>query len=140
MSPAHIVQQQLDAYNAKDLERLLLCYAPDAQQYTLHGELLAQGRDTMRARFALRFEEPDLQARLLSRNIVGNVVVDQEIVTRNFPEGKGSIEMLCIYEIANNLIQKASFVLGEKVLFSLKRKSHQYKLKWMSALHFSYTD
>ena len=29
-----IVQQQLDAYNAKDIEALLATYAPDAEQYT----------------------------------------------------------------------------------------------------------
>lgn len=118
MSPEALVQEQLLAYNAKDLERLLLTYAPDAEQYVLHGELLARGRDAMRERFALRFQEPDLHARLLSRTVLGPVVVDLECITRNFPEGKGSIEMLCIYEVADGLIQKASFATGAKVLFS----------------------
>jgi hypothetical protein len=31
--------------------------------------------------------------------VVGNVVVDSEEITRNFPEGLGTIEMLCIYEV-----------------------------------------
>jgi len=118
MSPEQIVQQQLDAYNAKDLTRLLATYAEDAEQFTLHGDLLARGRDAMRERFAARFAEPDLHARLLSRTIVGNIVVDQECITRNFPEGIGTIEMLCIYEVVDGKIRKASFATGKKVLAS----------------------
>ncbi len=115
-SPQSVVQAQLDAYNAKDIERLLLTYAPDAEQYVLHGERLAQGRDEMRARFLLRFAEPNLHARLLSRSVTGNVVVDIESITRDFPEGTGTLELLCIYEVGDGLIRKASFVNGEKVI------------------------
>ena len=43
MSPGAVVQAQLDAFNARDLDALLATYAPDAQQYVLHGALLAQG-------------------------------------------------------------------------------------------------
>ena len=111
-----IVQQQLDAYNAKDIEALLATYAPDAQQYSLHGELLAQGHAQMRPRFLARFAEPDLHARLLSRIVMGHIVTDHELITRNFPEGRGTVEMLCIYEVADGLIQKASFAIGEKRL------------------------
>jgi len=48
-SPLTIVQAQLDAYNAKDIEALLLTYAPDAEQYTLHGDRLAQGHEQLRS-------------------------------------------------------------------------------------------
>lgn len=115
-SAESIVHEQLQAYNAKDVERLLQTYAPNAEQYTLHGELLARGRDAMRERFALRFQEPDLHARLLSRTVMGSIVVDLESITRNFPEGKGTLEMLCIYEVSDGFIQKASFAMGEKVV------------------------
>lgn len=119
ISPQSIVQAQLDAYNAKDIDRLLETYAPDAELFTLHGERLAKGREEMRARFLLRFAEPDLYARLLSRSVVGNVVADFESITRNFPEGLGTIEMLCIYQIEGGRIQKASFVVGEKKLVAI---------------------
>jgi hypothetical protein len=109
-----VVQRQLDAYNAKDLEAWLSTYAADAEQYELHGPRLARGHNEMRTRMQQRFSEPDLHAELLSRVVMGNVVVDHERITRNFPEGKGTIEMLCVYEVANNVIQRASFSLGEK--------------------------
>lgn len=118
-SPQSVVQAQLDAYNAKDIDRLLQTYAPDAEQFALHGERLAKGRDEMRARYLLRFAEPDLHARLLSRYVVGNVVADVEIITRSFPEGLGTIEMLCVYQVEGGVIQKASFVVGEKKLVAI---------------------
>lgn len=111
-----IVQAQLDAYNAKDIEALLQTYAADAQHFTLHGGLLAEGHEQLRPRFLARFEEPDLHAELLSRIVLGNVVTDAERITRNFPEGIGTLEMLCVYEIVDGLIQRASFALGEKKL------------------------
>jgi putative hydrolase of HD superfamily len=114
LSPTDLIQQQLDAYNAKDTEAWLACYTPDAQQYTLHGELLASGHAEMRAHITSRFSEPDLHAQLLNRTVMGNFVVDLELITRHFPEGKGSIEMLCIYEVMDGLIYKASFALEGK--------------------------
>jgi hypothetical protein len=112
--PSVIVQRQLDAYNAKDAQAWLSTYAPDAEQYTLHGERLARGHDELKARILARFEEPDLHAKLLSRTALANVVVDAEEITRNFPEGRGTIEMLCIYEVIDGRIAKASFALGRK--------------------------
>ena len=112
--PCAVVQRQLDAYNAKDVEAWLSTYAPDAEQFNLHGERLAQGHDAMRKRYVTRFEEPELHARLISRTAIGNVVVDAEEVTRNFPEGLGTIEMLCIYEVVEGRIRRASFAIGQK--------------------------
>ncbi len=114
--PLEVIQSQLAAYNAKDIDGLLATYAVDAEQYTLHGERLAKGHLEMRPRFLARFAEPDLNARLISRTVMGNFVVDFESITRNFPEGVGTMEMLCIYEITNGLIQKVSFASGEKQL------------------------
>ena len=117
-SPTAVVQQQFDAYNAKDLAAWLATYAPDAEQFALHGERLAAGRDEIRARIISRFAEPDLHATLLSRTVMGTFVIDHELVTRNFPEGKGTLEMLCVYEVADSFIQRASFAFGEKKLDS----------------------
>ena len=116
LPPLAVVQAQLDAYNAKDIDALLATYAPDAEQYVLHGERLAQGHAQMRERFLARFAEPDLHAQLLSRTVVGAMVVDYELITRNFPEGLGTVEMLCVYEVVNGRIQRASFATGAKCL------------------------
>lgn len=116
LPPLAVVQAQLDAYNAKDIDALLATYAPDAEQYVLHGERMALGHAQMRERFLARFAEPDLHARLLSRTVVGAMVVDCELITRNFPEGLGTVEMLCVYEVVDGRIQRASFATGAKRL------------------------
>ena len=116
LSALDVVQAQLDAYNRRDIDALLSTYEPDAEQFVLHGVRIAKGHAQMRPRFLARFAEPDLHARLLLRMVVGNVIVDLEIITRNFPEGRGTLEMLCVYEVADGRIQKASFLTGEKKL------------------------
>jgi len=104
-SPEAVVQRQLDAYNARDLDALLATYASDARQYELPARLLATGHADMRPRFAVRFEEPDLHARLLQRAVMGNIVIDHEEVSRNFPEGRGKVDLVVIYEVVDGLIR-----------------------------------
>jgi hypothetical protein len=109
-----IVQQQLDAYNAHDLDALMRTYAPDAQQFEFPAQLLASGAEQIRARFEARFQEPNLHATLLNRTTMGNVVIDHERVARTFAEGAGTLELVAIYEVANGRIARATFILGEK--------------------------
>lgn len=116
LSPAAVVQRQLDAYNARDLDALLAAYADDAQLFEHPATLLATGHAALRTRFAARFDEPDLHAALLSRAVLGNKVVDHERVTRNFPEGVGSVEMVMVYEVLDGRIAKAWTLLGERRL------------------------
>jgi hypothetical protein len=115
-SPAAVVQRQLDAYNARDLDAWLATYAEDAQQFEHPATLVARGHAELRARIGPRFTEPNLHARLIQRSVMGNVVIDHEEVTRTFPEGPGRIELVCIYQVHAGKIQTGSFVFGEKVL------------------------
>ena len=117
-SPLAVVQAQLDAFNAKDIDALLRTYAPHAEQFALHGERLAKGHEELRPRYLARFSEPDLHARLLSRNVMGNFVTDFELITRNFPEGLGTLEMLCVYEVIDGRIRRASFAPGAMTLLT----------------------
>lgn len=110
-----LVQRQLDAYNARDLAALLDCYAPDACQYALPATLLARGRDEIAARMAQRFQDPDLQARLLQRQVSGSCVIDIEQVRQRFNDGLGWIELLCIYQLREGRIASASFAFGNRV-------------------------
>lgn len=113
LTPEAIVQAQLDAYNAKDIERLLRIYADDAQQFDqVSGALLAQGSAQLRERFALRFADPLLHATLLNRICAGEIVVDHERIRRTFPEGPGSMELVACYQVQAGRIPRAWFVFG----------------------------
>jgi hypothetical protein len=116
MTPEAVVQRQLDAYNAKDIEALMATYAADAQQFEHPAKLLASGATQIRERFAARFQEPNLHAKLIKRIVSGNTVIDHEQVTRTFPEGPGQFELVAIYEVQDGKIARAWFILGAKML------------------------
>lgn len=107
------VQKQLEAYNARDIDEFMLWWADDCQYYAFPSTLLASGVADIRARHIERFKEPNLHGKLLNRVAVGNVVVDHETVVRDFPQGTGEVDVICIYEVENGKIAKAWFKLGE---------------------------
>lgn len=113
-TPEQVIQAQLDAYNARDLDALLAIYAEDAALFEHPATLLARGTAALRERFAARFREPDLYARLLHRAVLGKIVIDHEIVTRTFPEGPGTVELAMIYEVSGGRIAQAWTIAGAR--------------------------
>lgn len=107
------VERQLDAYNARDIDAFMLWWAEDCQYYAFPNTLLASSAAEIRARHVERFREPDLHGKLIQRACVGNLVMDHEVVTRNFPDGKGEVDVICLYEVSEGKIVKAWFKLGE---------------------------
>ena len=114
--PAEVVQRQLDAYNARDIDAFMACWADDARYFAWPSDLLAEGSARIRERHVARFREPNLFGRLVKRMAVGNLVVDQEVVTRTFPEGTGRVDVIAIYEVEGGKIRSAWFKMGAPVL------------------------
>ena len=115
-TPESVVQRQLEAYNARDIDALMATYADDAQQFEYPVTLLTTGAAEVRERTAARFREANLHARLLRRIVMGQIVIDHEEVTRTFPEGTGRIELVAIYEVRDGRIATARFIFGTKTL------------------------
>jgi len=111
-----VVQAQVEAYNARNLDAFLDTYANDAELFEWPDKLIAAGRDQLRERYAARFAEPGLHAEILRRIVSGGLVIDHEKVRRMFPEGPGTLEAIAIYEVSNGKIRKAYLRLGEKKL------------------------
>jgi hypothetical protein len=82
----------------------------------IFSKLLASGAVQIRKRHITRFKDPNLYGRLIKRIAVGNKVVDQEIVSRTFPEGPGRIDVIAIYEVNDDTIAKAWFIFGSPIL------------------------
>lgn len=57
MSAAEIVQRQLEAYNAQDLEAFCATYADDCIIADLNGAVTQAGADAIRARYAKTFSD-----------------------------------------------------------------------------------
>ena len=93
-------------------------YCDDVQHFEFPSTLVANGAAQVQERLSVRLQEPDLHARLLSRMVMGNVVIDQEVIARNFPEpeGIGTIELIAMYEVQDEWIVRAWFRFGRKCL------------------------
>ncbi|MBB6254244.1 nuclear transport factor 2 family protein [Nitrospirillum iridis] len=116
LTPAQVVDGQLRAYNAKDVDAFMAYWAEDARVYQHPDTLLASGAAEIRARHIVRFQEPNLHGRLVHRMAVGATVVDHEVVTRTFADGPGTVEVIGIYEVVAGRISRAWFTLSTPVL------------------------
>jgi hypothetical protein len=109
MSPADLVQRQLDTYNVQDLDGFLACYADDVVVADLNGAVSSAGLPALRKRYAELFAaNPKNHARLVNRIAVGNVVIDHEDVRRS-PDA-AAFQVAAIYTIKDAKICRVDFV------------------------------
>jgi hypothetical protein len=107
--PEAFAQRQLDAYNARDLDRFVREYAEDVVVYRLPAaEPAIVGRAALGAFYRdNRFNLPELHAKLVNRMVFGNKVIDQEYVT-GVPDAP--LEVAAIYEVTERGISRVWFV------------------------------
>src|SRR5438270_13950093 len=78
MDPEQVVQEQIDALNARDLDRFMACYSPDAVVLRGTDTVIYRGVDEIRAGFAGLFSQsPDVHIDVSTRITVGSWVVDE---------------------------------------------------------------
>lgn len=114
VAPETVVQQQLDAYNAHDLDAFLATYADDAELHAFHGALQTRGKEEMRKRYQLRFSDSIVFGKVVQRIVMGDTVIDHERVRVTLPEGPGVMEAVVIYQVRDGKIVKATFISGAK--------------------------
>lgn len=93
-------QNQLDAYNAHDIEAFVACYAEDVVIRDLKtNEVTGEGRGQMRTGYGAMFERfPKVHASVTTRTVVRSFVFDHEYVT-----GRGeAIIVMAIYEVGDD--------------------------------------
>ncbi len=106
-TPVSIVQKQLNAYNARNLDAFMETYHDDVELYDFPGTLLCKGKEQMRKQYEFLNQVPNLHCEIKSRIIQGNIIIDQESVT-----GFGSkpLEATAVYHVENNKIKKVYFI------------------------------
>lgn len=108
-SPLEVVQQQLDTYNAHDIDGFAAVFAEDAEIFMNIGdtEPAMKGREEIRKRYGKMFKEnPQNKSTLMGRMMQGNFVFDHEWITGRDSEFK----IVAIYEVQDGLITRAWFV------------------------------
>jgi hypothetical protein len=106
-TPTDIVQHQLAAYNARDVEAFVATYSPTIT-IMCHpsGQVLIEGIAELRKTYDDLFaNSPNLHCEIVNRIVIGNCVIDHERVT-----GRGDappFNAVVIYEVQDGLIQRA---------------------------------
>jgi|HubBroStandDraft_1064217.scaffolds.fasta_scaffold68404_2 uncharacterized protein (TIGR02246 family) len=105
-TPRDVVDRQIAAYNRRDIEEFVACYASDATVVQADGNRLASGHDEIRARYGELFDQsPALRAEIRNRIEVGSVVVDEEQVTGFvLPGMPPEIHAAAVYRVIGGLI------------------------------------
>ena len=101
-TPAEVVQRQLEAYNARNLEAFAATYADSIRIYRMPAaEPSISGLARLREAYRARFASPDLHADIVNRMVLGNKVIDHERVVgiKEHP-----IEAVAVYEVRDGLI------------------------------------
>jgi imidazolonepropionase-like amidohydrolase len=106
LSPVDLVQQQLNAYNAHDLEAFLAPYAEDVELYEFPNKLVSKGKEQMRKDYLFITKVPQLYCRLKNRVVQGNMVIDHEEVSGFGPK---PVYAVAIYLIEKGKISKVYF-------------------------------
>lgn len=110
--PMDPVQEQVDAFNARDLERFLAPYATDAILHNQDGAVMMEGHDALRAFFAAVFtQSPDLHCEILTRIRVGAYVIDDERLTGVVAEGfPREMHHTAIYQVVDGKIVHVQYL------------------------------
>lgn len=106
-----VVQQQLEAYNAKDIDVFMKVFSSDVAIYNFgEDKALAKGKDEVRAVYFKLFKNsPNLHSLVINRSVIGNKVIDYELISgrQGYDE---MLKLVAIYEVKNELITKATFI------------------------------
>jgi len=104
-----LADEQLKAYNNRDIEGFLKPYSDTIKVYSYMNNLLYQGKGRMREIYTEMFEKNiDLKCKLLNRIIMKDKVIDHEEVTTK--KGKPAFRAVAIYTIKKGKIIEVNFI------------------------------
>ena len=106
-SPEAIVQRQLNAYNARNIDAFMDTYADDIELYDFPGKLSSEGKEEMRKDYADFFKNVNnLYCEIENRIVIGNKIIDKEKVRA----GKRTFHAVAVYEVERGKIKRVTFI------------------------------
>jgi hypothetical protein len=104
-----LAQEQLDAYNNRDIEAFVAPYSEDVKVFNFPNEFLYEGKDQLYGLYGRMFSRtPDLHCKLVNRMVMGNTVIDQEEVT--IRKEDPPMRAIAIYKIKEGKIAEVYFI------------------------------
>lgn len=101
-----VVQRQLNAYNARNINAFLDTYADDIELYDPSDKLMSKGKETMRKTYEPMFKQvTNLHCQIVNRIKVNNTIVDHERVRF----GKEIVDAIAVYEVKDGKIVRVRF-------------------------------
>jgi hypothetical protein len=103
---AELIDAEVDAYRRRDLEAYLGFFAPHVQVTDFDGTVLMDGVEAMRASYGQLFaDSPDLAVEIPQRMVVGDFVIDEELVTGfHLPGYPTELHAVVAYRVTDGLI------------------------------------
>lgn len=104
-----IVQNQLEAYNSKDIDTFCACFHPEVKISALTKESSLYGLEEFRRRYSELFKAaPLLKCEIKNRIVLNDSVIDHELIT-NAPKNPQPYEAVAIYAFRDGLINRIWF-------------------------------
>ena len=106
-TPGQIVQRQVNAYNARDLEAFLSTYSEDVKIFNSDGKMTMEGHEAMRKVYDPIFESvTDLYCDITNRIAINNKVIDNEKV-----RFRGQyVDAVAMYTVEDGKIVRVDFI------------------------------
>ena len=106
-TPEAIVQRQLNAYNARDIDAFMDTYSDDVELYDFPNTLTTKGKENMRKGYEGFFKNAtNLYCEIEKRMVIGNKVIDHEKVRA----GTSTLRAVAVYEVEKGKIKKVTFI------------------------------
>jgi len=114
-NPEQVVQAQLEAYNARDIDAFMATFDTDASLWNFgETEPIAAGSDALRAIYQRVFEQsPNLHSTVINRTVIGTKVIDYEVIVGRTSGDQTPLHLVMIYEVKNGKIVKAVAVRND---------------------------
>lgn len=108
VTPEILAQQQLNAYNARNIDAFLEPYSDSVRIYGFPDKLMMKGKEEMRKSYSSLFTNvKELHCQLVNRIVQGNTVIDHENVT-GF--GDKPVKAIAVYKIRDGKIAEVFFI------------------------------
>lgn len=106
--PEKVVQLQLEAYNARDIDSFMAVFHDEIELWTLGSETpTAIGLEKVREIYSALFQQsPELHSTVINRSVIGNKVIDYERISGR-KGAKEDIFLIMIYEVNDHKIVRA---------------------------------